>query len=82
MKRGKGMLLISKETAHELHDKYGIRFKDGGISKSATKHPKYYLCESERNLKLLLKIAPNEKVEQLLKVIREQKKLNAENTEY
>ena len=70
--------MISKEVAHELHDKYGIRWKDNGISKSATKHPKYYLCESERNLKALLKIVPNEKAEQLLKQIREQKRFNTE----
>lgn len=72
------MLLITKEVAHTLHNKYGIRFKDGGISKSRTKHPKFYLCESEWNLKKLLLIAPNEKAEKLLKEIKEQKKFNAE----
>jgi len=74
------MLLISKEVAHKLHDEYGIRWKDNGISKSRTKHPKYYLCESEWNLKKLLSITPNEKAERLLKKIREKKKEEKENT--
>ena len=68
------MLLISKEVAHELHNKYGVRWKDGGISKSTTKHPKFYLCESEWNLKALLKIAPNEIAQKLLTEIRERKR--------
>jgi len=74
------MLLISKEVAHKLHDEYGIRWKDNGISKSRTKHPKYYLCESEWNLKKLLSITPNEKAERLLKEIRDRKKEEKENT--
>ena len=72
------MLLISKDVAHKLHSEYGIRWKDNGISKSRTKHPKYYLTESEWNLKALLKLGKDEKVEQLLNEVREQKKLNTE----
>lgn len=68
------MLEISKEIAHTLHDKYGVRWKDGGIGKSATKHPKYYLTESEYNLRSLLKITQNDEAEKLLKEIRERKK--------
>ena len=73
------MLGISKEIAHKLHDNYGVRWKDGGISKSVTKHPKYYLTESEYNLKSLLKVVKDEKVEKLLKEIRERKKLSDDN---
>lgn len=72
------MLLISKEVAFELHTKHGVRWKDNGISKSTTKHPKYYLCESEYNLRHLLLIEKNEKAEQLLKEIQKRKKYNTE----
>jgi len=68
------MLLITKEVAHKLHNEYGVKWKDNGISASTTAHKKYYLCESEYNLRCLLKVAPSEKVEQLLKSVREQKK--------
>lgn len=47
------MILISKEVAHKLHNEYGVPFKDGGISKTETKYPKYYLCESKYNLQSL-----------------------------
>jgi hypothetical protein len=64
------MLQISKEIAHKLHKKYGVRWKDGGISTSTTKYKKYYLCESEYNLKSLLKITDNEKVKKLLEELK------------
>ena len=50
------MLLISKEIAKELNSNYGVPFGEGGISKSKSKHPKYYLCESRKNLSLLNKV--------------------------
>ena len=68
------MLTISKEVAHKLHNEYGIRWKDNGISKTTTKHPKYYLCENDRNLTALLKITSDEKAEKLLKEIKERNK--------
>ena len=74
------MLEISKDVAHKLHNKYGIRWKDGGISSTSTttykKHKKYFLCESEYNLRKLLSITKDEKAEQLLKEIKERKKEN------
>lgn len=73
MKRGKGMLQISKEIAHKLHNKYGVRWKDGGISASTTKYKKYYLCESENNLKKLLYITSDERAKKILKEIEERK---------
>ena len=79
MKRGKGMLLISKEVAHELHNKYGVRWKDGGISASSTKYKKYYLCESESNLKKLLSITSDEKAQKLLTEIKNRKKEEKES---
>ena len=60
------MLEISKEVAHKLHNEYGVRWKDGGISTSTTKYKKFYLCESEYNLRNLLKITDNEKATKLL----------------
>ena len=64
------MLEISKEVAHRLHNEYGIRWKDGGISSTSTstykKNKKYYLCESEYNLRNLLKITDSEKAKKLL----------------
>lgn len=39
-----------------LNKCYGVKFKDYGISHSYTKHKKYYLCETAKNLKLLKKV--------------------------
>ena len=68
------MLEISKEIANKLDTEYGIRYKDGGISSSTTKRKKFYLCESEYNLRKLLSFTKDEKAEKLLKEIRERKK--------
>ena len=56
MKEGNFILLISKKTAHILNKKYGVRFGCGGISTSKTKHRKYYLCTSDKNMEVLNKI--------------------------
>ena len=50
------MILISKEIAKELNSNYGVIFGEGGISKSKSKHPKYYLCESKKNIQILQKL--------------------------
>lgn len=47
------MVDITKHEAHVLNKKYGIPFKDGGISNSYTKHKKFYLCPSPRNMEAL-----------------------------
>ena len=52
-KRGKIMLLISKEIAQKLNKECGVPFGENGISTSKTKHKKYYLCESRANLEKL-----------------------------
>jgi hypothetical protein len=52
----KNLILISKEIAHKLHNEYGVRFGENGISTSKTKYKKYYLCESSRNLGLLKRL--------------------------
>ena len=44
------ILLISKKLAHKLNKEYGVKFGEGGISTSKTKHKKYYLCERQRNM--------------------------------
>ena len=74
------MLNISKEIAHELHNKYGVRWKDNGISTSTTKSKKYYICESEYNLRKLLSITKDERAEQLLKDIKKRKEEEKKNT--
>lgn len=50
MKEGKIILLISKELAHKLNKEYGVKFGEGGISTSKTRHKKYYLCERQKNM--------------------------------
>lgn len=50
------MLLISKEIAHKLNKEYDVPFGENGLSKSKSKHPKYYLCESRTNLEKLKSI--------------------------
>lgn len=70
------MIKISKEVAHKLHNEYNIQFRENGISKTHTKHPTYYLCESERNLTNLLKISQNDEAEILLQKINERKRSN------
>ena len=74
--RKKNLIKITKEVAHKLHNDYGVRWKENGISKTSTKYPKYYLCESERNLRNLLKITKDERAEKLLREITERKKYN------
>ena len=70
------MIKISKEVAKKLHNEYGVPFKENGISKTHTKHPNYYLCESEYNLISLLKIDLNDQATKLLKNIRDRKNRN------
>ena len=50
MKVVKIILLISKELAHKLNKEYGVKFGEGGISTSKTRHRKYYLCERQKNM--------------------------------
>ena len=48
------MVNISKNEAHRLHDEYGVKWKDDGISHTYSRNGKhYYLCESKKNLQLL-----------------------------
>lgn len=76
------MILISKEIAHRLNKECNVRFGENGISttgKGNGRH-KYYLCESDYNIKNLYRITSDESVGQLLKKIREmRKKFNEEN---
>lgn len=52
------MVKISKREAEILHEKYGVRYKDNGISSTVAtgKKKRYYLCESRENMKALDKI--------------------------
>ena len=49
----KNLIQISKETAHKLHNNFGVPFGENGISTTKTRYKKYYLCESTRNLNKL-----------------------------
>ena len=75
-KRIKILIKISKDVAHKLHNEYGVSFKENGISKTRTKHPTYYLCESEYNLTNLLKITSNDEAKYLLEKINQKKNRN------
>ena len=44
---------ITKREAQMLNEKYGVPYKDEGISHSYTKYRKYYLCPSQYNMKAL-----------------------------
>lgn len=68
------LIKISKEIAKKLNEKYGVRYKENGISKTHTKHATYYLCESEYNLRSLLEIASNEDARKALDVIERRNK--------
>lgn len=76
------MILISKQIAQKLNQECNIRFGENGISttgKGNGRH-KYYLCESEYNIKNLYRITSDENVGQLLKKIREnRRRLSEEN---
>ena len=47
---------ISKEEAHVLNKEHGVSFGCYGISHTYTKHKKYYLCESSKNMQALNKV--------------------------
>lgn len=63
------LIKISKENAKKLHEIYGVRYKENGISKNHTKHATYYLCESEYNLRSLLEISSNDDARKALDAI-------------
>lgn len=63
------LIKISKENAKKLHEIYGVRYKENGISKTHTKHATYYLCESEYNLRSLLEISSNDDARKALDAI-------------
>lgn len=62
----KELIKISKDAAHKLNKEYGVKFGENGISKTTTKHPNYYLCESEYNLRSLLSFYPHDQAKKLL----------------
>lgn len=75
------MIRISKETALRLNKDYGVPFREGGISKTHTKHSTYYLCESEYNLTSLLKIDRNDEAEKILRETNNRKNRRKSNNE-
>lgn len=75
------MIKISSQKSELLNKKHGVPYGENGISihgkfkKSGNKS--HYLCESEYNLRSLLKIDPtNSEAKKLLKEIEERKKRN------
>lgn len=71
------MIKISKDVALKLNAEYGVPYRENGISKTHSKHPTYFLCESEYNITSLLKITTNDKAEKLL--IEMNKRKNRKN---
>ena len=55
-------------------NKMGVPYGENGISKTGSKHPTYYLCTSEYNLRSLLSITMNDEAERELKKIEKKKK--------
>lgn len=47
------MIPITKEERDILTKKYGVQYGEGGISRSFTHAPHYYLCESKKNKDIL-----------------------------
>lgn len=48
------MINISKNEAHRLHNEYGVKWKDDGISHTYSRNGKhYYLCTSPYNMQAL-----------------------------
>lgn len=72
--RKKDLLKITKNEAMKLNTEYDVPFAENGLSKTHSKHPSYYLCESRDNLELLLKITSNPEAERLLKEINNRNK--------
>lgn len=71
------MIKISKDVALKLNAEYGVPYRENGISKTHSKHPTYFLCESEYNITSLLKITTNDEAEKLL--IEMNKRKNRKN---
>lgn len=63
------MIRIQKSEAKKLN-KMGVPYGENGVSKTGSKHPTYYLCESEYNLRLLTGITVNDEAERLLKEMK------------
>lgn len=76
-KEEKELIRISNQTSELLNKKYGVMHGENGISHTHGHYKKYYLCESEYNLRSLLKIdSTNGEAKKLLKAIEERKKKN------
>lgn len=76
------MIKIQKEVAKKLNKEYKIPYKEGGISKTSSKHPTYYLCESEYNLCSLLNFSANDEAKKLLDEKRKRKRKTEEYRRY
>ena len=73
-KEEKELIRVSREEAKKLRE-LGVKDGENGLSRTQNHHSRhYYLCESEHNLRCLLKFSLNEKAEKLLKAIEERKK--------
>lgn len=72
------LIKINKKAATKLNSEFNVPFGENGISKTKNKkHPTYFLCESERNLRLLLKVDQNDEAQMILdKIDRTKKRRN------
>lgn len=53
------MIKITKNERDYLVNVCKINMGEGGISKTHSHHPRYYLTESEQNLRALLEFSPH-----------------------
>ena len=60
------MIKISKEDALKLNKEHGVPFGENGISRTHSHHKHYYLCESEYNIRSLLKFSSNDVAKAIL----------------
>lgn len=68
------MIKISKEDALKLNKEYGVKFGENGISRTHGHNKHYYLCESEYNLRSLLKFNGNDEAKVIIDKIDARKR--------
>ena len=68
------MIKITKKDALKLNKEYGVKFGENGISRTHGHHKKYYLTESEYNLRSLLKFSLNDEAKAIIDKIDAKKR--------
>lgn len=68
------MIKITKKDAFTLNKDYGVKFGENGISRTHGHNKHYYLCESEYNLRSLLKFSLNDEAKAIIDKIDSKKR--------